>query len=601
MSASIKHKNAPTDFSWNVLKKIWSVLPAAKKRVAIKLWLLMIGGMAFEMLSVGLVIPVITLLTKPELITGFPFVSRVLPDSITHASQQALVLISMAALFAVYLCKTSYLAFLAWHQSRFIYGVQGELAHELFAIYLRQPYTFHLQRNSAHLIRNVQGEVSILISSAINPCMLLLAESLVVLGLFGLLLYIEPFGTMTVFGILIISGLAFQWLTKQRISYWGRHRQFHEGYRIKHLNQGLGGVKDVKLLGREADFLRQYSLHTAQSMKMNQRQYFMQQMPRLWLELLAIVGLCVLMTVFVMQGRSIIELLPTLALFAAVCFRLMPSANRIISALQQMRFGLSSVELLHAELDLPKSEKPKASTAFILPLQNEITLENISYIYPVAKKPALQSIAFTIKKGDMVGFVGESGSGKSTLVDIILGLLPPTQGKILVDGSDINENLRCWQDQIGYVPQSIFLTDDTIRRNIAFGLADDEISDDAIYNAIKSAQLEKFVSGLAEGANTIVGERGVRLSGGQKQRIGIARALYHNPEILVLDEATSALDAETESQVMSSIYSLQGIKTILIVAHRLSTLSGCKQLYVVENGVLNMTNIQEQLRKNDVN
>lgn len=582
-------KNKRPELNLLMLSHIWSILPPTKKRLAFKLWLLMVGGMAFEMLSIGLVIPVITLLTKPELITSLSFVSRVLPESVINASQQTLVLIAMATLFAAYLCKTSYLAFLAWCQSRFIYGVQGELAQKLFAIYLRQPYTFHLQRNSAHLIRNVQGEMNILINSAIGPCMLLLAESLVMLGLFALLVYVEPLGTLVVFSSLLLAGLFFQWITKQRISYWGRQRQFHEGHRIKHLNQGLGGAKDVKLLGREADFLSQYGVHTMQSMKMSQRQYFMQQMPRLWLELLAIVGLCILMSALVMQGRSIIEVLPTLALFAAVCFRLMPSANRIISALQQLRFGLPVVQLLYAELSLQKAATHAASN---LPIQlkNEIRLEDVSYTYPVAKKPALTSVSLAIKKGDMIGFVGESGSGKSTLVDIILGLLPPTRGRVLVDSNDINQGLRSWQDQIGYVPQSIFLTDDTLRRNIAFGLADEHIDDEAVTQAIKSAQLEKFVNGLAVGVNTIVGERGVRLSGGQRQRIGIARALYHNPAVLVLDEATSALDTEIEASVMEAVLSLKGEKTILLIAHRLSTLEHCQHIYEVTERGLKVTN-----------
>ena len=308
----------------------------------------------------------------------------------------------------------------------------------------------------------------------------------------------------------------------------------------------------------------------------------MQQLPRLWLELLAIAALAVLLISMTMQGKPMIAVLPTLALFAAASFRLMPSANRILSGIQQLRFGLPVVDMLHHELTLA-NEAPDAK-AKPISFENTLALKCVSYTYPTANKQALNNVDLTISKGDMIGFIGESGSGKSTLIDIVLGLLSPDEGFVVVDGVDVQSNLRGWQDQIGYVPQNIYLTDDTLRRNVAFGLSEEDIDNNAVERALQAAQLQNFVDTLPQGVNTVVGERGVRLSGGQRQRIGIARALYHDPAVLVLDEATSALDNETEAEVMDAVISMHGKKTILIIAHRLTTIQRCTNLYQIKHG-----------------
>lgn len=574
-------KKTHAELNPEAIRQIWSMLPHKFKGVAIRLWLLMVIGALLEMLGVSLVIPVVAVLTQPDILSQHESLNN-LYHQLGQPGQQTLVIIMMLLLLTVYLLKNLYLGFLAWKQSKFIYGLQHDLSTRLFAIYLRQPYGFHLQRNSAYLIRNLQGEMAMFINAAVTPCISILAELLVVLGLFGMMLLIEPIGSIAVFGVLLIAGMGFQKVTKSRVSLWGKQRITHEGSRIKQLHHGLGGVKDVKLFGREADFLHKYNFHTQLSMRMNQRQSVMQQLPRLWLELLAISALAVLLISMTMQGKSMMDILPTLVLFAAVSFRLMPSANRILGGIQQLRFGLPVVDMLHHELNL-ETETQSANAEPIL-FKDLLVLDQVSYTYPAAKKAALQDISLHIRKGEMIGFIGESGSGKSTLIDTLLGLLKPNTGQVLVDGVDIHNNLRSWQNQIGYVPQSIYLTDDTLRRNVAFGLAEEDIDDTAVKHALESAQLKVFVESLSEGVNTIVGERGVRLSGGQKQRIGIARALYHDPSVLVLDEATSALDMETEGEFMMTIDRLHGQKTIVIVAHRLSTIEKCDRVFQMGNG-----------------
>jgi ABC-type multidrug transport system fused ATPase/permease subunit len=308
-------------------------------------------------------------------------------------------------------------------------------------------------------------------------------------------------------------------------------------------------------------------------------------LPRLWLEFLAVLSLCLFISIILIRGTPIELIIPTVGIFAASAFRLMPSVNRIIGSLAGMRFSLSPVCFLIDEFNIfnPLSHIPANHT---ISFNRELKLASISYSYTPDGKRVLDGINLIIKPGSCIGFIGESGVGKSTLIDLILGLLEPTGGHILVDGVDIQEGIRSWQNMIGYIPQNIFLSDESLRQNIAFGIEDDLIDDHAIQIALRAAQLEKFISDLPDGLDTLVGERGVRLSGGQRQRIGIARALYHNPAVLVLDEATSSLDSATESGVMEAVYTMHGKKTIFIVAHRMSTVKNCDHIYEIKDGLI---------------
>jgi ABC-type multidrug transport system fused ATPase/permease subunit len=312
-------------------------------------------------------------------------------------------------------------------------------------------------------------------------------------------------------------------MTRSRITRWGVERQHHEGLRIQHLQEGLGGAKDVKLLGREAEFLSRYAFHNFQSAKMGQLQTTMQQLPRLWLEFLAVSGLAIMVISMLLQGRTLESVMPTLGMFAAAAFRLMPSVNRVLGAMQALRFVMPVVDSLYTEIKLvsPALSLTNATGGSSQPFHVSLELDHVTYAYPNVEQAAVTDISLIIKRSESVGFIGTSGAGKSTLVDILLGLITPNAGTVSVDGKDIHSNIRNWQNQIGYVPQSIFLTDDTLRRNVAFGLPDQEIDDLAVQRAIKAAQLEVFVGELPEGLDSMVGERGVRLSGVQRQLIGI--------------------------------------------------------------------------------
>ncbi len=564
-------------------RKIWDMLTSAERRSAVVLLGMMLIGMVMETLGVGLVIPALMLLTQSDIAHHYPALQPLL-QALGNPNQRTIVIGGMLVMVGVYLIKALFLAFLAWWQTRFAFGVQAQLSQRLFMIYLCQPYTFHLQRNSAQLVNNIVTEVGQFTHFGIISGVLLLTESLVLIGLCSLIFIVEPLGTIIVASVLGATAWGFHRITRVRIARWGEARQHHDSLRLHHLQQGLGGAKEVKLLGRENEFLEQFRRHNFQSARAQRFQSTLGQLPRLWLELLAISGLAILVISMLALNRPLEAVLPTLALFAAAVFRLIPSANRLLGAVQSLRYGLPVVNTLHTEFKLATTLEGARAHNRVTPFHAALELSHVTYTYPGAAEPALRDSSFAIQRGESVGIIGPSGAGKSTLVDTLLGLLTPDTGVVRVDGEDIQTNLRNWQDQIGYVSQSLFLTDDTLRRNVAFGLPNKQIDDSAVQRAIQSARLEEFVAGLPEGLETLVGERGIRLSGGQRQRVGIARALYHNPAVLVLDEATSSLDTSTEHDVMQEVRALHGTRTIIIVAHRLSTVEHCDRIYRLERG-----------------
>jgi ABC-type multidrug transport system fused ATPase/permease subunit len=562
-------------------KKLFAMLTRKQRRTASVLLGLMFVGTIAETASIGLIIPVTALMFDPDA-ANRPWIQALLV-SLGRPTQAQLVVGGMLALFCLYLSKAIFLAFLAWRQNKFVFGVRAVISQRLFQGYLRQPWSFHLQRNSGQLINILATETNQFTGGALLPALQLIAELMVLVGISALLVLVEPTGAFVLFAVIGLAIWCFQQMTRGPLLSWGQARLDHECNRIQHLQQGFGGAKEIKLLGREAEFLDQYRVHNFGSARVVEYLNTLQQVPRLLIEVLAMGCLAILVLIMVWQDRTPAAVLQTLGLFAVAAFRLMPSVNRIINTSQSLRNARPVIDTLQREFSLLQDDAPIEGCA---PLNFEqfIKLENVAYKYDDAKASALSDISLSIPRGASIGFIGASGAGKSTIVDVILGLLTPTVGKVSVDGVDIRTNLREWQKRIGYVPQSIFLTDESLRRNVAFGLPQDQIDDAAVRRAIRAAQLETFVSSLPDGLETLVGERGVRLSGGQRQRIGIARALYHDPQVLVLDEATSALDNATEEAVMVGVNALIGQKTLVIVAHRLSTVARCDVLYALEQG-----------------
>jgi ABC-type multidrug transport system fused ATPase/permease subunit len=558
------------------VKIVWRLFTSSDRVAFIRIVFMVIIGMFLETISLGIVVPIIGILTQDNYQEKYPWIV----DVFGSLSREELISSVMVAMVFIYIVRSVFLFWSLWVQKGFSASVSGRLSQSLFSIYLRQPYMFHLQRNSSTLMRNAKNATSV-VTCGVDPFLVLLTDGLVAIAMFSLLIYVEPIGTLAVLIVFGVSTVLFQRLTRRRIDNWGYRVDHHETKILQHLQEGFGGAKDVKILGRENEFLSQHEKHLGESIRINRIYNVILTLPRSFMEIITIFGLCLLVVSMVVRDRPLSDIVPILGLFAAAAFRVMPSINRLLMATQTLIFNRSIIASVYRDflLDTPEENGSQNVKAF----NKQLELKDVSFKYPTAATPSLKNVSLVVNRGEAVGFVGPSGAGKSTLVDVILGLFAPTSGVVEVDGNDVHQNLRNWQNQIGYVPQAIYLTDDTLRRNVAFGLNDENIDDELVREAIRLAQLHDFVATLPDGLQTVVGERGVRLSGGQRQRIGIARALYHKPSVLVLDEATSSLDTPTEHGVMQAVQALQGSKTVIIVAHRLSTVEYCDRLYRIED------------------
>jgi len=533
-------------------------------------------GVALEMLSLGSFIPVVGLLTQDSALDEVR--SRVAVAS--GWSDVQILGAGLAGLVLLFVVKNAVTFVSGWYQRTVSADLSTRLAHEQFEAYLRQPYSFHTATNSSVLIRNMQNS-SVVVTSGVDPLMSIATEGLVAAGVVVLLLVVDPVVTGVVLATFGLAGWIFNRTTRRRIVALGHLRNVHLGHALREQQQGLGGIKEILISGRTDTFVGRHRRHVAANNRVNRTYGTIQQLPRLWLEILTVSGLAALVMLVVAQGRKPSEALPILGLFAIAVFRVQPSITRLLISMQSIAFAAPVIEGL-SRSSLPEPEPQPAGGA--ARFERSVRFEAVTFAYPGSAEPVLDAASFEIARNERIGLVGQSGAGKSTIVDLLLGLLDPVGGRILVDGTDLAAVRRSWQDQVGYVPQHIFLLDDSVRRNVAFGVPDAEVSDDAVREALQRAQLDEFVASLPDGLDTEVGERGVRFSGGQQQRLGIARALYHRPPVLVFDEATSALDQATEKEVMAAIEGLNGKMTVVLIAHRLSTVQHADTIVELRDG-----------------
>jgi ABC-type multidrug transport system fused ATPase/permease subunit len=557
----------------------WKVLNTEEHRKAILLSFLLLISVGLEILSLGLIMPLISLLSEE----GFADKHPVILNWLGNPSEFGLVVRAFSALAAVFFIKSIFVAWTIWFQRGFSSAIEYRLSKDLFSKYLNQDYLFHVDTNSSALVRNV-GMASQFSALTIDSVLVLATDGAVLVAILVFFMFVEPVGTVCVLIVLATIGYLFHQISKSRIAKWGNARVTHDGLKIKYMQEGFGAIKDVKVFGVEKYFESRFDEQVKATTDIGRAYGTVSSLPRIWLELLTFLALAVLVIVLVGGGNTLASTLPILGVFAAGSFRVMPSLNRIIYAVQNLNYSESITETLSSDLANSSSLIEGSQTTW--PLEDEIKFTDVSFCYPGVSELALKNVSLEFKRGDIAGIIGTSGAGKSTIVDLLLGLFPPTSGFITANDVDIQSGLKIWREQIGYVPQNIYLIDDTLARNIAFGLTDVEIDEDKINYAIGNSSLQHFVDTLPLGLETVVGERGVRLSGGQRQRIGIARALYRNPRILVLDEATSALDIDTESEILNEISELRENKTIVIVAHRLSSLSFCNVVYRLEKGAV---------------
>ena len=529
-------------------------------------------GMVLEVFGLGVLVPAISIILNPDTIEKSPFISPI-RVFLSDFSNQIFTFLFLGAIVLVYFIKSTFIVFLTHKQNRFLTNITAYISNNLFSSYLSQPYGFHLNRNAAGLIKNIQVEIYYVYVFLLSLITIII-EGGFIFSILATLIYIEPFGAICI-GIFYGSlSMIFLQFTKQKLKIWGVLREEIDEQVSKIALEGLGGIKDSLILGKTEFFIKEYSKKNYLKARLNSNLGTVSQIPRFYLEFISIVGLVSFIILLLLQEKDSTSLFTVLGVFVAATFRMIPSLNRIIAAAQSMKYYLPSVDVIYKEIESCVEINNNKNSIETFNFLNQIEFKKVSFSFKHGVW-VLKDVDLIIRKGETIGIIGESGSGKSTLVDLILGLHTPNSGEIIVDGVSNIQFKQSWRNQIGYVSQSIYLTDDTIESNIAFGVSEREINNNQMEKVLKQVQLFEFVKNLELGVKTKVGERGVQLSGGQRQRIGIARALYNDPHLLILDEATSALDSETEKEVMESINNLKSDKTIIMIAHRISTLAGC--------------------------
>jgi ABC-type multidrug transport system fused ATPase/permease subunit len=562
-----------------------------------------------ESASVGLIGPFIAIATDPTFISKTPILQTLYHQLGFASNNQFLQLFGLCIIGFFYL---KILIGFRVTQYVFAYGFtfQGKLSLRLLHSYLAAPYTFHLKRNTATLIQIVLKDTEIFCNGLLMPLLTSISNIFVTIGLVILLIVTSPIAVILI-SLCLLFGYATIRLLKDRLWRWGKDGSDASTEIIRTINHSLGGIKETRIIGCEQYFEKQLEFQTKKMATSTTKAVTFSTFPRYLIEGLFMTFLVVFTLLFLLINREKPQMVTSvLGVFALASFRLMPAVGNLLGTVNGVRYNSYVLDKLYLDLkeqeeldskiliEIPLSshtEKQLRGKRLVMPFLDEIILEKITYRYPDVEENALNEISLTIKRGQSIGLIGRSGAGKTTLVDVILGLLTPQSGDIQVDGKSIYQDLRSWQNLIGYVPQSIFLTDDTLERNIAFGVPDHLIDAERLQQAIQSVQLLELVEQLPDGIQTVLGERGVRLSGGQRQRVGIARALYHEREVLVLDEATAALDNETESLVSDAIKALGGNKTIIIIAHRLSTIQHCDRIYKLERGQILQSGSYEEV------
>ncbi len=594
-----------------MLRQVWSLFDRRQKRWCVVLFVMMLVGAGFEALGVGLVMPFIALVSDPGQAEGMPVVG-VLFDRLGVESGAQVIIASGLGLLGIYLVKNLFLAAMYYGQFRFVFNNQVILSRRLFGAYLKSPYDFHLHRNSAQLLRNINEEVRLVFLQVLIPLLTLGVELSVVVVLGILLIAVEPVVApiaMVSFGLV---SLGFYRGVRKKTVELGKAQQHHMGLMIQWVNQGLGGIKEAKVAGCEDYFLSAYTESSQAYAKAMRFHRFVKEVPRNVVETIGLGGMILVVVLLVARGQDMTHILPVLGLFAMAAIRLLPSLTRIIAALTGIRHFRPSVDVVAADLAelraraeagdeaLRWQERPEAETpGEPLPFQDRLELREVRYTYPEAPGPTLNGVTLTVERGTCVALVGASGAGKTTCVDLILGLLRPDRGEILVDGQPIQGHLQGWQQKLGYIAQPTYLMDDTVRRNVAYGVPDDEVDDEQVWACLRDARLATLVASLPGGLNARIGEGGVRISGGQRQRLGIARALYRTPDLLVLDEATSALDNSTEREITAALRALAGRVTLIVIAHRLSTVRHADRLFLLKEGVVSASGTYDELLRHN--
>ena len=573
----------------SLLAKLKMIFPKQERRYFILLFFLILIGTAFDFLGVSLILPLVNLLISPEQLaekSWYWLLTRLIPAR----DPNTLLLILVLLIIAVYVVKNLYHIYMSVVQGVFLARNRVNTSAKLLDCFMRKPYTFHLQHNSSEVIRAINSDVSNAYD-IVSSIMSLITSILITLLLIAYLVLVDFWLTVSIVAGLLLYSLSYFLIVRRKLKAAGESAREVTVRMIQAIVEAVGGIKEVKVMGRERYFVDSYAKNGEEFVRVRRRLAILSGVPPHLLEILCVGGILGLVAIKIALRQDLSSVVGSLSAFAVAAIKLMPSAKAINSTINNISYqmpGLNAVceviddnwgaDIGRAVIDSAARDRNQ------LRKQADIQVENLSFTYPETDTPVLRDVSFTVKAGTSVGIVGVTGAGKTTLVDLILGLLEPQQGRILFDGRDIREDYESWQSRIGYIPQNIYLTDDSIRANVALGLYPEQIDDAQVWKALDQAQLGDFVRGLKDGLDTKIGEMGVRLSGGQRQRIGIARALYYEPDVLFLDEATAALDNATEKAVMAAVNALSREKTCIIIAHRLSTIEDCDSILEVKDG-----------------
>ena len=571
-----------------ILDKLNVIISKDHKKKLLILVFLLIIGMFLETIGIGIILPILQIILDPNIIYDVIFFKEIL-NYLGINQNEKIIFFVLGILIAVYFIKSIYLILLTFIQKRLLANILRYLTNTLFSSYLNEEYSFHLKNNSSALIKNLQAEVS-LFTSYLSSIISIITEGVLLIAVVFTIIYFEPVAAITLFLFFSILALLFHQLTKTKISKWGQEREKADKHLLKNIFESISGIKEIKLLNKEDFFQKLLEKQTKLKADIYTKQLTLNSIPRHYLELVSISGVVLIILVSLSHSPELKNVITTLGICLAGTFKIIPSFNRIIASFQNIKFNAPSLDIIYDEVYSLKTrtKTKKAVNQTGIEFKSNLLIKNLHFSYLNSSKRVLNKINLKIEKGTTIGIIGGSGEGKSTLVNILIGLLNPTKGEIKVDNKLLDaSNLKAFQGHIGYVPQDIYLIDDSIKNNIALGIHSNEISSKRLDKSIKDSQLSKFINSISEGIETMVGERGVKLSGGQKQRIGIARALYNDPDILVLDEACSALDIEIEKEVMKSINFLKRQKTIIIISHRHSSLIECDKIFKMESGQLN--------------
>ena len=565
--------------------KLKIIFPPRERRYFVLLFFLILIGTVFEFLGVSLILPLVNLLLSPERLgekAWYRLLARLLPFRDQNSMLLALVLL----IILVYVIKNVYAIYMAVVQGVFLTRNRIHTSARLLERYMAKPYAYHLQHNSAEVMRSIHNDVANAYS--LVSCLIrVLTDGMISLLLVLYLVLVDPLLTGSIVAGLALYSLVYYLLVRRPMKAAGEEARTVYTRMIKAIQQAVGGIKEVKLMGRERYFVDSYAANGEAFVRNKRRYTILSGVPKHLVEILCVSGVLGLVAIKIAARQDMTELVGSLSAFAVATIRLLPCANSINSNINSISYYMPGLDGVCAMIqDQQDREEAPASRVRPAPLLAPIRVEQLRFAYEEGQEPVLRDLNLQISPGSSVGIMGATGAGKTTLVDLILGLLEPQEGRILYENLDIHENIRQWQARIGYVPQNIYLTDDSIRANVALGLYSHQIDDESVWRALEAAQLADFVRSLPKGLDTVIGERGVRISGGQRQRIGIARALYYDPEILFLDEATAALDTATEAAVMESVRALSGKKTCIIIAHRRSTIQNCDAIYEVREGRL---------------